>query len=178
MICCSVEQHGNGISHGCNWRFHISARYEEPQTVVRQSSSLPPSGRRGSYTICVVHNGRRWIQAFACVRVGVSMPRACLSGTRVSRNAADTRRAPSDSPLLGPLDSRGWGRIFISPSENARACLQFVWWVCNLSDTSWPRGRDTPEMMDNNSPFTGRERSGATGWQHCLILFNTCLLVN
>lgn len=47
----------------------------------------------------------------------------------VSRNAPDTRGgAPSDSPLLGPLDSRGPGRIFISSSENAGAR------VCSLCD--------------------------------------------
>lgn len=109
----------------------------------------------------------------ARVSVGVSLPKTCLSSPCVSCNLPDTRKAPSDSPLLGPLDSPGWGWIFISSTE--RVCMHvhlhvFVWWVCNLSDTSWPRGRDTREMMDNNSAFTGqREQPGVTGWQQGLI---------
>lgn len=55
----------------------------------------------------------------------------------------------------------------------------FVWWVCNLSDTSWPRGRDTRELMDNNSAFTGqREQPGVTGWQQGSIHFTAaCWLI-
>lgn len=110
---------------------------------------------------------------FACVGVGVSLPRTRLSSPCVSCNLPDTRKAPSDSLLLGSLDSLGWGRIFISASECVRVHVRlrvFVWWVCNLSDTSWPRGRDTRGMMDNNSAFTGQqEQPRVTGWQQCLI---------
>lgn len=45
--------------------------------------------------------------AFARVSVGVSLPTTCLSSPCVSCNLADMRGAPSDSPLLGPLDSPG-----------------------------------------------------------------------
>lgn len=180
MICCSEEQHDNGISHGCNWRFYISACYEEPQTVAWQSSLLPPSGQRVNYTIQILHYGRGWISAFTCVRVGVSMPRTCLSSPCVPRNAPDTRGAPGDSPLLGPLGSRGWGGIFISSSENARAH------VCSLRDEYviclTPAGQEGETLRGwwiiTRHSQDGESKSGVTGWQQWLIWFCTRLLVN
>ena len=179
MICCSVEQHDNGISHVCNWRSCISARYVRGFTgfsvAVWQSSPLPPSGQRGWLHLlngALLEDGNG---VFACVSVGVSLPRTCPSGPCASCNLPDTREAPSDSLLLGPLDSPGWGWIFISLSERVRmhVCLHAcVWWVCNLSDTSQPRGRDTRGMTDNNSAFTGQiEQPRVTGWQRGLHLF-------
>lgn len=191
MICCSVEQNDNGISHVCNWRSYISACYEELQWLfvsVWRSSPLPPSGQGGSCTsqsepctwrwelyVCVCVFAMDTSAVFACVSVGALLPRTCPSSPQASCNLPDTREAPSDSLLLGPLDSLGWGWIFISSSEYVRMHVRLcalVWWVCNLSDTSQPRGRVTRGMTDNNSAFTGqREQPGVTGWQQCLIYF-------
>lgn len=128
MICCSVKQHVNGVSHGCNWRFHIQPVMSSPSRWLDEAHwCLLAAGVADSpFEPCTTGEGE-----FMHLHVsgwGVSMPRTCLSSTCVSRNAADTRGAPSDSLLLGPLDSRGWGRIFISSSESARAH------VCSLCD--------------------------------------------
>lgn len=81
------------------------------------------------------------------LHVGVLLPRTCPSCPCASCNLLETRKAPSDSLLLGLLDISEWDRVFISSSESVRlhvCMLVYVWWVCNLSDTSHPRGRDTP----------------------------------
>lgn len=46
-------------------------------------------------------------ESCVCACMCVSMPRTCPSYPRASCNLPDTRKAPSDFPLLGPLDSPG-----------------------------------------------------------------------
>lgn len=163
MICCSVEQLDNGISHVCNWRSIISEEHQWLFVSVWQSTPLPPSGQWGG---CTSWSGvyLRMRVVFARVSVGVPLPRTCPSSPQAFCNLPDMREAPSDSLLLGPLDSPGWSWIFISSSECVRGHARLhkcVWWVCNLSDTSQPRGRG---MTDSNSAFTGhREQLRVTG---------------
>lgn len=149
MICCSVEQHGNGISHVCNWRSYISACYEELQwrlSSLCYSSPLPPSGQGAGCTFWSKPHQR--MSVFVCLHVSVWVCR-CQGPVHLVHGRPViwlTRARPPVTPLLGPLDIPGWGWIFISSGEcvlmhvHLDAC---VWWVCNLSDTSQARGRDT-----------------------------------
>lgn len=128
IICCSVKQHDNGISHGCNWRFHI-------QPVVRSSRRrlgkahwcLLAAGEAGSpLELCTTGEGEFMhlhVSGWVCQCQGPACQAHVCPVMRLTRTGA-----PSDSLLLGPLDSRGWGRIFISSSKNARAH------VCSLCD--------------------------------------------
>lgn len=99
---------------------------------------------------------------------------ACLSSPQASCNLSDTCKAPSDSLLLGPLDGLGRSWIFISSGEFVRRHVHLhmhgcvcVWWVCNLSDTSQPWGRDTWGLKDN----TSQDRESNLEWlEACGVL--------
>ncbi len=76
--------------------------------AIWQSSPLPPSGQRDDLHLLNRALGLRGENCvFACVSVCTSLPRTCPSSPCASCNLADTRDAPSDSLLLGPLDSLG-----------------------------------------------------------------------
>lgn len=128
MICCSVEQHDNGISHGCNWRFHIQPVMRSCRRWLGKAHwCLLAAGETDSpFELCTTGEGE-FMHLHVSGRVCQCQGPACQAHVcpvmRLTRAGA-----PCDSPLLGPLDSRGWGRIFISSSENARAH------VCSLCD--------------------------------------------
>lgn len=100
--------------------------------------------------------------------------------TRARGGGAGWGGGGSDSPLLGPLDSRGWGRIFISSSENARAH------VCSLCDEYviclTPAGQEGATLQRwriiTRLSQDGKSNPAWLGGGSVWFLFCTCLLVN